>query len=243
MQRKLDSSWVLWKHLMTSVAWTRRGGQQSRHQQRRTKDDDGYRVLGSEVSSEDLRTSSVHKLMDTTCYVEPRYGSVLTEASKAPAASATTAVQWRNHGGNGQCKRPTTQGGSDKATVLDDSTETDPKPVTTLMKMPKLYVVQNTERLSGNENSTMKEGCWKLDLRATSREGRISGSTEKTLSSNLYSVASLLVQVIVESLRDHTCWNLILKLRIAAWQTNVPGRDWNGIVKSGVTGKQCMRRD
>ena len=103
--------------------------------------------------------------METTYCRKHLHGCMLTEASKALEAFVTVAafgvtesLQKRT------VQRPTTQSGSVNAAILDDSTEPDIKPLTTLMTMPRVYVAHNTERLSGNETSAMKKGSSKLEV-------------------------------------------------------------------------------
>ena len=48
-------------------------------------------------------------------------------------------------------ERPTTQSSSVTPAILDTSTGTDLKPLTTLMEMANVYIFHNTERLRDNE--------------------------------------------------------------------------------------------
>ena len=146
---------------LSIVDSTRR--QQLRHQKRRMKDDDGYNILGSEAWSADLWASGVYRLMETTYCRKHSHWCMLTEASKALTAFVTVAAFGVTESLQKRTVRPTTQSGSVNAAILD-STEPDIKPFTTLMMMPRVHVVHNSERVSDNETSVMKKRSSKLEI-------------------------------------------------------------------------------
>ena len=87
-------------------------------------------------------------MKETSSYGKHLYGCTLIDCSVCGTSSIC-------HGSSG----------SGKATILDDPKKSDLKPLTSMMMMmPKVFVVHNTERLSENQISTMKEGSGKLEM-------------------------------------------------------------------------------